>query len=370
MILVIMKISFIFILIINPILVMPNIIETKTIDLDFKTSQEEVVDFASQYFKDSYITPDMIQSVFDNTGIKTRQFISTREWFDKKHDFLEKNSLYVKKALEVSTELIKKYQDLNYDKIDNIIFVSSTGLCTPSVDALLINELKLNNNITRTPVWGLGCVGGAVGLSKAFEYCLAFPDKITLLIALEFCSLAFLDKDHSKSNFIAMALFSDGAASALVCGDDNKHKGRIKILNTHSTLYYDSTNVMGWDFVESGLKAIFSKDIPNIVKNKVSVEIKKFLNDKNLQTSDIKHFLLHPGGTKIIEEFESSLSLNGDSTRHTKKVLQDYGNMSSPTVIYVINEFLTSGEYSKGDLGLISSLGPGFSSEVLLFQIQ
>ncbi len=351
---------------------MPKIIETQIIDLEFKISQKEVMNFTSQYFENSYITFEMIQSVFDNTGIKTRQFISSREWFDKKHDFLEKNNLYVKKALEVSSDLIKKYQDLNYSKIDNIIFVSSTGLSTPSVDALLINKLKINSNITRTPIWGLGCVGGAVGLSKAFEYCLAFPEKMTLLICLEFCSLAFLYKEHSKSNFIAMALFSDGAASALISGNNNRNnmKGGIKILKTHSTLYYDSVGVMGWEFVESGLKAIFSKDIPNIIKNKVSKEIKMFLKTNNLKTSDIKHYLLHPGGTKVIEEFESSLNINSNSTKYTKEVLQKYGNMSSPTVIYVINEFLNSGEYEKGDLGLIASLGPGFSSEVLLFQIQ
>jgi len=169
-----------------------------------------------------------------------------------------------------------------------------------------------------------------------------------------------------------MALFSDGAASALVCGDNNKSnlQGKIKILKTHSTLYYDSVGVMGWEFVESGLKAVFSKDIPNIIKKKVSKEIKMFLKTNNLEISDIKHYLLHPGGTKVIEEFESSLNINSNSTKYTKEVLQKYGNMSSPTVIYVINEFLNTGEYEKGDLGLIASLGPGFSSEVLLFQIQ
>ena len=351
---------------------MPTIIETQIADLDFKITQPEVMEFTSQYFRNSHITSEMIQSVFDNTGIKTRQFISSRNWFDDRHSFLEKNELYVKRAVDLSCKLVSKHQKIDPEQIDNIIFVSSTGLSTPSVDALLINELKLRNNITRTPIWGLGCVGGAVGLSKAFEYSLAFPEKKTLLIALEFCSLAFLDGDNSKSNFIAMALFSDGAASALISSNSNKNnkKGKIKILKTYSTLYYDSVDVMGWEFVESGLKAIFSKDIPSIVKNKVSTEIKHFLETNNLQTSDIKHFLLHPGGTKVIEEFENSLNLNGDSTKHTKKVLQKYGNMSSPTIIYVINEFLNSGEYQKGDLGLIASLGPGFSSEVLLFQIK
>jgi len=351
---------------------MPNIIETQIIDLNSRISQSEVMDFTYQYFKNSYITQDMIQSVFNNTGIKERQFISSRKWFDEKHDFLEKNELYVNKALELSSRLLTQYQKLDYNDINNIIFVTSTGLSTPSIDAMLINKMKLNNNIARTPIWGLGCVGGAVGLSKAYEYALAFPDKLTLVIALEFCSLAFIDGDHSKSNFIAMALFSDGAASALVSGDNNgnKQEGEIKILKTHSTLYYDSIDVMGWELVESGFKAIFSKDIPCIVKSKVSKEIIKFLNSNNLETRDIKHFLLHPGGTKIIEEFQNSLNLNGNSTKHTKKVLEGYGNMSSPTVIYVINEFLNSGEYQIGDLGLIASLGPGFSSELLLFQIQ
>ncbi len=349
---------------------MPSIIDTQIIDLDFRIPQSEVMEFTSLYFKNSQITKDTIENVFNNTGIKTRQFISSRDWFDTKHGFLEKNEYYKSRAVDVSKKLIKQHENLDLEQVDNIIFVSSTGFATPSVDALIINELKLNRHIARTPVWGLGCVGGAVGLSKAFEYSLAYPDKLTLLVSLEFCSLAFLDEDHSKSNFIAMALFSDGAASALICGDNYANNGRIKILSTHSTLYYDSTDVMGWDFVDSGLKAIFSKDIPNIVRSKVSEEIKNFLKANNLQTTDIKHFLLHPGGTKIINEFENSFGLNGGSTKYSKEVLRNYGNMSSPTVIYVINEFLNSGDYKTGELGLISSLGPGFSSEVLLFQIQ
>ena len=122
--------------------------------------------------------------------------------------------------------------------------------------------------------------------------------------------------------------------------------------------------------MDSGLKAIFSKDIPNIVKNKVAGEISIFLNDNNINKNDIKHFLIHPGGTKIINEFENCLGLNCDSTIYSRKVLENYGNMSSPTIIYVIHEFLNAGNYNKGELGLIASLGPGFSSELLLFQIQ
>lgn len=350
---------------------MPTIFDTQVIDLDFKVNQSEVMDFTSSYFETSGIGPGMIKGVFENTGIKTRQFISTKEWFNKKHSFIEKNNLYLERALELSTKLVKQHKGLNPEHIDNIVFVSSTGLSTPSIDAFLINELKLNRNITRTPVWGLGCVGGAAGISKAYEYSLAYPDRLTLLIALEFCSLAFLNKDHSKSNFIAMALFSDGAASALIGGIKNTHRGGvIKILKTYSTLYYDSTDVMGWEFVDSGLKAIFSKDIPNIVKNKVAGEISIFLNENNINKNDIKHFLIHPGGTKIVNEFENCLGLNRDSTIYSRKILENYGNMSSPTIIYVIHEFLNSGNYNKGDLGLIASMGPGFSSELLLFQIQ
>lgn len=349
---------------------MPSILNTEVIDLDFKVSQSEVLDFTSTYFDNSGISPDIMKGVFENTGIKRRQFINTREWFYNKHTFLEKNDLYIKRALQLSSKLVRQYENLDYSEIDNIIFVSSTGLSTPSIDAYLINELEFNRNVTRTPIWGLGCVGGAVGLSRAYEYSLAYPDRLTLLIALEFCSLAFLNKDHSKSNFIAMALFSDGAASAIISGANHNIRGSIKILNTCSTLYNNSTDVMGWEFIDSGLKAVFSKDIPNIVRNRVSSEIQNFLIKNNIEKHDIKHFLIHPGGTKIINEFENCLGLDSDSTFYSRKVLEQYGNMSSPTIIYVINEFLRSGNYKQGELGLIASMGPGFSSELLLFQIQ
>lgn len=350
---------------------MSFIIDTQTTDLEYKISQSESMEFTSHYFSGSNIPPDTIAGVFNNTGIKTRQFINPRHWFDSTHEFLEKNDIYVSKALVICDKLIKKHEGLEINQPDNIIFVSSTGLSTPSVDALLINKLRMNNNITRTPIWGLGCAGGAAGLSKAYEYSLAYPERLTLLICLEFCSLAFLNKDHSKSNFIAMALFSDGAASVLMSGNNISGNNRtIKIINTQSTLYYDSTDVMGWELVDSGLKAVFSKDIPNIVRTKVSKDIIQFLHNNNLQLQDIKHFLLHPGGTKIIEEFESSLNLKNNQTKHSKTVLENYGNMSSPTIIYVIDNFIKNGEYRKGDVGIIASLGPGFSSELLLFQIQ
>ena len=240
-----------------------------------------------------------------------------------------------------------------------------------TIDAVLINELGIDTHIIRTPLWGLGCVGGAVGLSNALRYTKANPRGAVMLIAVEICSLAFMKDDLSKSNIIASALFSDGGASTLVVGRENSlfnSKG-INLIDSYSTTYYDSLDVMGWDVVENGFKAVFSKDIPNIVSKYVRNDVIKFLSKFDLEIDDIEHFIFHPGGVKVINAYEDSLNLSKSALRYTKKVLREHGNMSSPTVLYVLKEFLDSCDYSEGDYGLISALGPGFSSELILFQV-
>ena len=183
--------------------------------------------------------------------------------------------------------------------------------------------------------------------------------------------LAFQKDDYSKSNVVAIAIFADGAAATLVTGDDHRlsPSSKLNLTDTFTTTYYDSLDVMGWDIIETGFKAIFSKDIPTIVRTKVKETVEQFTFKNNLNPKDIKHFLLHPGGTKVLNEFETSLGLKNGALNHSRKVLRNFGNMSSPTVLYVIDEFLEEDDYIPGEYGIISALGPGFTSELLLFEI-
>ena len=353
---------------------MGKVVSVGVADVPYKFHQSEVKDFTHKLFSRASEHIGKMINVFDNSTIEVRRFSQPREWFYRPHTFIERNEAYVKNACSLSSEAITnciKNINATYSDFDHIIFVSSTGVATPTIDALLINELKLDPHLKRTPIWGLGCAGGAVGLSRALEYTRAFPKSAVLVIALEICSLAFQENDYSKSNIIAISLFSDGAAAALIAGREHRlfNSARVNLIDSLSTIYYDSLDVMGWELVHTGFKAIFSKDIPMIVRKYVRPNIQELLDKHKLDLSDIKHFVVHPGGLKVINEYEESIGLPNGAFNYSRKVLREHGNMSSSTILYVLNEFLADGKYENGDYGLMSALGPGFSSELILFQI-
>jgi alkylresorcinol/alkylpyrone synthase len=219
------------------------------------------------------------------------------------------------------------------------------------------------------PVFGLGCAGGVAGVSKACVLAKANPDAVVLLVAIELCSLTFLKHDYSKSNFIGSSLFSDGIAACIISGDNhvNHAQDNFSFLASQSKLYYDSLDVMGWDFCDSGFKVLFSQDIPAIISKNIYEDITSFLTKQGLGLRDIKNFIFHPGGKKVLNAYEEALKVDGDFLKNTRGVMNDYGNMSSPTVLYVLERFFT-GAYEEG-YGLMVAMGPGFSSEMVLVKM-
>ncbi len=353
---------------------MSKIIKVGTADVPHIYNQDVTKEFAFNLFSENSKDISRMIGVFDNALIDTRHFCFPTDWFATQHNVIERSHLFQEHATKLAASSIKdclEKADADYDDFDHIMFISSTGITTPTIDAHLINELKLDTHIKRTPIWGLGCVAGAVGLSRAYDYTKAHPKRGVLVVAVEMCSLAFQKDDFSKSNIVALALFSDGGACSLVVGDDHRlaNKSKINLKDSLTTTYYDSLDVMGWEVVDNGFKAIFSKDIPNIVRNNVKENVEDFTSKNGLSVSDLKHYVLHPGGAKVLDEYEQCLGLENGSIHYSRKVLKEHGNMSSPTVMYVLNEFLEDGQYEDGDHGMISALGPGFSSELLLFDV-
>ncbi len=353
---------------------MSRIISIGKANVPYKYTQCEVKNFAIELFTENKQYINRMLGVFDNSLIETRHFVHPREWFDNSRSFVERSDSFLKYSQKLSISAINDCLTIAHAdlcEIDHIIFVSSTGITTPSVDAHLINELRLDPHMKRTPIWGLGCVGGAVGLTRAMEYTKAFPKSAVLLIALEICSLAFHRDDYSKSNIVSLALFSDGAAASIVAGDEHRlsKSSNINLLSSLSTTYYDSIGVMGWEIVDQGFKAIFSKDIPTIVRKEVKTNIEALLNKSGLSVSDLTHYAVHPGGAKVLMEYEASLGLPKGAFNESRKVLREHGNMSSPTVLYVLKEIMDAKKYKASEYGIISALGPGFSSEIILFEI-
>lgn len=351
---------------------MPSLAALSKIDFPFKVDQQEVKHYAKDFFAASFPQVERMLTAFDNTEIKTRNLCKPLHYYSTLQTFQEQNAEYIRIALEYSVKAIEEClasAQITKEEITDLIFVSTTGLSTPSLDALIINEMRMNQYISRTPIFGLGCGGGVSGFSKANILAKANPDALVLLVAVELCSLTFLKNDFSKSNFIGSSLFADGVSACIIAGDHriNKTTNKITFLATQSKLYYDTLDIMGWEFSGTGFKVVFSQNIPAFISQNVRNDVTSFLAKHQLKLSDIRNFIFHPGGKKVLTAYEEALSMDDDSLKNTREVMINYGNMSSPTVLYVLEKFFSEG-YEEG-YGLMLSVGPGFSTEMVLLQM-
>ena len=350
---------------------MPFIASVSKIDLPYKTLQQDAKEQARLMFAENFPQVDRLIHAFDNTEIITRNFCEPLDYYKASNTFEERNNEYLEMSLKWSVKAIEDCIDkanISKEDITDIMFVSTTGLATPSIDALIINQMRLDPHINRMSIFGLGCGGGVSGMAKANAIAKANPDAVVLLVAVELCSLTLLRNDYSKSNFIGSSLFSDGIAACLIMGDNQKGNKQVTYHASSSKLYYDSLEVMGWDFKDTGFKVLFSKDIPTFINEHVKEDIDKFLAKQGLDISDIKNFIFHPGGKKVLDAYTDALGIEGDFLQKTRHVMNNYGNMSSVTVLYVLEHFMSEG-FEDG-FGLMMAMGPGFSSEMVLLKMK
>lgn len=355
----------------NKSIALPYIASVASLELDHITPQASLRKLASQTFADSFDDLERLLESFDNAGIDRRNLCVPVSYFDQHRNFRERNEDYRNIAIKLTSEAVEEAlgkAGLSPGDVTDLIFVSSTGLSTPSIDAFVVNKLRMDAGIRRNPMWGLGCAGGVSGIALAFRIASGNPDAVIAVAATELCSLTFLKSDKSKSNLIATGLFSDGAACTIVCGDNVKvAEGRglgISFTDSQSRFYYDTIDIMGWEVVDDGLKVIFSRDIPAVVSGIVTGDVRSFLAKNNTATDEIENFIVHPGGIKVINAYSNTLGLRENALEITGDVLRRYGNMSSATVMYVLDEFTRRG--LRTGKCLMASLGPGFSSEMIL----
>jgi alkylresorcinol/alkylpyrone synthase len=334
--------------------------------------QSDVKRFAEQLFGGEirHLLP-----VFDNALIDRRHFSAEIEWFSTPHDFTESNDRYIVTATKLAEECVNRLADqcgISTEEFDAIFFVSTTGISTPSIDARLFNRIALNKHIKRIPIWGLGCAAGVGGVARASEYVRAFPKHRAVVLSIELCSLAFQLNDRSKSNIVASALFADGAAACLIVGDEVQRSkqdfAQPSIIGSLSTTYPDTLDVMGWRISSEGFKIVLSRDLPSIVTSLVRENIEELLAMHSISIGDISHYITHPGGAKVMEAYESALGLSNGELRNSYAILREYGNMSSATVLFILERVLKQTKDAVGEYGLASALGPGFSSELVLLK--
>ncbi len=353
---------------------MPHILSVGTAVPAHQVSQKRSMEFSRQMFRPAISNIDRYLKVFETSGIRKRHFAVPLDWFAQEHSFAEKNRTFVECASHLGCEAVERcLQQAGYTPadIDCLVFNTSTGFSTPSIDALILNRLHMRQDLTRIPLWGLGCAGGAMGLSRAYEYAKAYPESLVLLLSLELCGLTFIKQDMSKSNLVATSLFADGAGAVLIAGDNRAQAGTTAatpaILGSKTQTWPDSLDIMGWDVTDDGLQVIFSQDIPTLVKQRVRDIVDDFLACYRLSLSDIQHFIFHPGGPKVITAYQEALELAPEKMRFSAEVLRDYGNMSSATVLHVLAKSMAA-TWADGEYGLLGALGPGFSSELVLLR--
>jgi alkylresorcinol/alkylpyrone synthase len=313
--------------------------------------QKQILEAARGVMADRYPEFTTLSSLFGNTGIRHRYGVKPIEWYLERRGWPERTSAFLEGAETLFIDVARKAlarADLAAGDIDTVVTVCSTGIATPTLEARVAGKLGLRADVSRVPVFGLGCAGGVSGLSIASRLAQARPGTNVLLVALELCTLAVRHDELTKANVVAASLFGDGAAAIVLRAGDGGEK-----------LWPDTLDIMGWSVDPEGFGVIFQRTIPNFVAENMGPAVAEILSRMALSIGDIGRFICHPGGTKVIVALERALSLHQGTLEDEREVIADYGNMSAPTVLFVLERALVRGLPPRS---LLTALGPGFTA--------
>ncbi|WP_108869143.1 type III polyketide synthase [Aquimarina aquimarini] len=335
----------------------------------YKRETKEIVPFVSRWLSDQNDRfKRKVLKIFENAAVDKRYGIMSIEEVFSATSFEEKNNIYVREIKKLGVSVLKKaLEEINWtpESIDYIITVSCTGIMIPSVDAYIINELQLKQDIVRLPVTEMGCVAGVSGIIYARNFLQANPGKRAAVIALESPTATFQLDDYSMTNMVSAAIFGDGAACALLSSEENIVGP--KIIGDEMYHFYDVTTMMGFKLSNGGLQMILDPKVPETIASHFPQIIHPFLSKHNTTIEEVDHLIFHPGGKKIVQTVEELFGHMGKNIEDTKAVLKEYGNMSSATVLYVLERFMRQ-KPSSGETGLMLSFGPGFSAQRILLE--
>ncbi len=308
---------------------------------------------------------DRLAGVFDNALIEQRQTVAPIDWYREQHGWAERTALYVSASeamfIEVATRAIAA-ANLLPDRIDGLVFVSTTGISTPSIDARVAPRLGLRPDVRRVPVFGLGCAGGVTGLATAARLALAEPGSHWLFVCIETCSISIqLDSDDPAA-IVATALFGDGAAAAVLSTTGD---GPARVAGAGEKLWPDTLGIMGWRVEDPGLAVIFDRAIPPFVTGELAAAVDGLLAELDLTRADIDRFCCHPGGTKVVEAIEQALDIGAGTLDLERQTLREHGNMSAPTVMFVLAELIERGLPERV---MMTAFGPGFTCAGLVLE--
>jgi alkylresorcinol/alkylpyrone synthase len=303
------------------------------------------------------------------SGIATRHTALPLERYRDLGDFRASNDLFIEVATDLAERALREALaavGLEPPDVDYVMFTSVTGISAPSVDALLVSRLGLRPDVKRLPSFGLGCVGGAAGLARVNDYLVGHPDEVGVLLSVELCSLTLQRDDETMANFVATGLFGDGAAAVVLVGDNRSEPGP-RIVDTRSSFFPDTREVIGWNIGATGFEIVLTAGVAEVIERHFPGEVAAFLADHGLTIGDVDAWVAHPGGPRVLDAFASSLDLPRDRFDTSWATLDRVGNLSSAAVLHVLADTISAG-VGPGGSGLLFALGPGVSAEFVLLE--
>ena len=356
-----------------------RIISVGTAFPPYRYPQPVITEALKQRVQNRPSLPGVMDRLHTNCGVEYRNISFPLEALGSMSGLGPNNDLWIKTAVELGEQSIciaLRNAGLEPADISAIFFNSHTGIACPSIDARLVNRMGFPRDIKRTPIFGLGCVAGVAGVARAIDYVRAYPDQYAILLSVELCSLTWQENDHSMAHIIASGLFGDGAAAVVIAGEETPHAQRPtsvqnpcpRVVDMRSTFYPDTEHLTGWDIQNNGFNVILHPDVPELVKTELRGTVEEFLADNDLSLSNICSFIFHGGGPKILNAMESSLGLPPHALSSSWNSLRQRGNLSSVSVLTVMQDYLQNHPGSPGCYSMMGSMGPAFCTELLLLQ--
>lgn len=316
----------------------------------------------------------LVGRTHEATGVDARHLALELGGYEKLADFGEANDVFLREAPPLAARAVAEALSaagLPVTDVDLLAAATVTGIAVPTLDARIAPLLGMRSNLKRLPLAGLGCVAGAAGVARVSDHLKGDPDGVAVLVCVELCSLTLQGADASMANIVASGLFGDGAAAVVLVGDRRTHqlRGPVgRVVDTASVQFPDSERVMGWDVGATGLRVVLAPTVPDLVRSELRPFVDGFLATHAMTVRDIDHWIAHPGGPKVLLALEEALGIDRTYTQLTWDSLRDVGNLSSASVLHVLQQVLSSRRPQPGETGVMVAMGPGFSAELVLLR--
>lgn len=352
---------------------MTRIIATSVAFPPYYYKQEELTAALRQVWAAKQANVARLDSFHQNVAVRGRYLALPIESYADLDGFGARNDEWIRSALDLGETAICELLNsagLPPQQITYLAFTTITGVAVPSIDARLMNRIAFPSRLKRSPLFGLGCLGGAAGVARVADYLDGHPVEAAVLLAIELCSLTIQRQDVSVANLVSSALFGDGGAAVLLVGDNHPlaRPGLPQVVDTRSVFFPESEHVMGWKVLDSGFKIVLSADVAEIARHGLRAPLSTFLSGHGLEIADIAYWIVHPGGPKVIQSIEEGLDLRHGALDLSRETLAEVGNVSSVSALLILDRVLASRQASPGSWGLMMAMGPAFCAELVLLR--